>query len=97
MNREMKAAMEAALQDILAMSPEDFLAAANKTMSGDVFDFLMLTGKFKSFDLKQLEPHQIQFAEAMPEKIVNMLTKMRVYDARVNVVTLESDEYALAA
>ncbi|ANZ87074.1 hypothetical protein [Citrobacter freundii] len=97
MNREMRAAMEAALQDILAMSPEEFLAAADKTMSGDIFDFLMLSGKFESFDLKQLEPHQIQFAEAMPEKIVDMLTKMRVYDARVNVITLESDEYALAA
>ncbi|BBW86985.1 hypothetical protein U4K77_24455 [Klebsiella pneumoniae] len=97
MNREMKAAMEAALQDILAMSPEDFLAAANKTMSGDVFEFLMSTGKFESFDLKQIEPHQIQFAEAMPEKIVDMLTKMRVYEARVNVDTFDSDDFALAA
>lgn len=97
MNREMKAALEAALQDILAMSPEEFLVAADKTMSGDVFDFLMTTGKFESFDLKQLEPLQIQFAEAMPEKIVDMLTSMRVYNTHVNINIFDSDDYALAA
>lgn len=97
MNREMKAAMDAALQDILAMSPEDFLAAANKTMSGDIFEFLMSTRKFESFDLKQLEPHQIQFAEAMPEKIVDMLKKMRVYDVRANAISFDSTNFALAA
>lgn len=97
MNREMKAAMDAALKDILAMSPEEFLAAAHESMSGEIFDFFMTTGKFESFDIKNLDPLQVQFAEVMPEKMVSMLSKMRAHNSQLTVGVFETVEFALAA
>lgn len=97
MNHAMKAALEAALHDILAMSPEEFLAAADQNMTGEVFDFFMSTGKFHEFDLKSLEPLHVQFAEAMPEKIVLMLSQMRGHNPIVCKDLFDAESFAMAA
>lgn len=97
MNHAMKAALDAALHDILAMSPEEFLAAAEQNMSGEVFDFFMSTGKFHEFDLKSLELLQVQFAEAMPQKIVTMLSQMRGHNSLICKDLFDAESFALAA
>lgn len=40
MNRRMKAALDAALQDILSLTPEEFLKEARECREGDVSSFL---------------------------------------------------------
>lgn len=97
MNREMKAALDAALAEILALSPEEFLREAKDNMSGDVFDFFIQTRKFEEFDLKEIEPLQLHFAETMPVYLVNMISGVQMHRASTLDRAINTENYALAA
>lgn len=102
MNREMKAALEAALKDILSLSPEDFLRETHEHMGGDVFEFLIQSGKFKDFDISNLEPLFLHFSEVMTEDLVTTFAHVKLQPAStfaegsVLDVVVDAD-FALAA
>ncbi|URG53044.1 hypothetical protein IG605_001305 [Pectobacterium quasiaquaticum] len=97
MNREMKAALDAALIEILAMSPDEFLKEASDSMSGDVCNMLLQSRKFESFDIKALEPLQLNMAEAMPKYLVTMFSNVKMHNSVSANQVLDTETFALAA
>ncbi|WP_053140633.1 hypothetical protein [Erwinia billingiae] len=97
MNREMKAALNDALSEILLMSPEEFLAEAKKAQDGDVYSFFMDSHKFADFDIKELEPLQIMFSEIISQKTIKCLSETALHESQHSTLGLEFAGYALAA
>lgn len=97
MNREMKAALDAALVEILAMSPNEFLKEASDSMSGDVCNILLQSRKFESFDIKALEPLQLNLAESMPKYLVTMFSTVKMHNSAPANQVLDTQKFALAA
>lgn len=97
MNREMKAALDNALNEILLMSPEEFLAEARSIESGSVYEFFMESHKFVGFDIKELEPLQLQFSETMLQNTVKGFEQTILQESQTASIPFEQVEYALAA
>lgn len=97
MNREMKAALNDALNEILSLSPEEFLAEARSINSGAVYEFFMDSKKFEKFDINELEPLQLVFSETMQLKTVESFSDAVITVSRKSSQNLEQMVYALAA
>lgn len=102
MNRRMKAALDAALQDILSLTPEEFLKEARECREGDVSSFLKKSEKFKDFDVNTLEPLSLHFSEVMTEDLVTLFATVKLNAAKSlnadTVLAVEAEpEFALAA
>ncbi|ANK40692.1 hypothetical protein ACP7HA_003004 [Klebsiella pneumoniae] len=102
MNRKMKAALDAALKDILSLSPEEFLKEARECREGDVFSFLKKSEKFKDFDVSTLEPLSLHFSEVMTEDLVTLFSTVKLNISNSlnidNILVIEEEpEFALAA
>ncbi|MBD8116833.1 hypothetical protein [Pantoea agglomerans] len=97
MNNEMKAALANALNNILSMTPDQLFAEVDKIESGDVYDFLMESGKFADFDVSELHSLQMHFSETMPEKTVTHFFTTEVQSLSKVKRSLTQVGYALAA
>lgn len=97
MNREMKAALDDALSEILAMSSEQFLAEARSINSGAVYEFFMDSKRFAEFDISELEPLQLLFSETMALKTVEDFSDTEMYVSQNSAQGLDHAGYALAA
>lgn len=102
MNRKMKAALDAALKDLLSLSPEEFLREAQECREGDVFSFLKKSNKFKDFDVNTLETLSLHFSEVMTEDLVTLFSNVKLTSSNSlnidDILAFEAEpEFALAA
>lgn len=97
MNREMKAALSDALNEILSMSPEEFLAEARSVQSGAVYEFFMDSKRFAEFDISELEQLHMSFSEPLLIKTSECFSDSTPFVVKVPNQSIEQAGYALAA